>query len=66
MAKEKERRNDEAPDDLSAPGEKSSWERTVDRMPSGEDEDPKENEPRRGDFSEREGDFGKDTPGSKR
>jgi hypothetical protein len=51
--------------ELATPGDKRSWDREVDRLPSDEGSDPKPHEPRHGDLSKRDGDRG-DTARPKR
>jgi hypothetical protein len=65
MVDESERNVDESSDVMrraAESGGKRSGQDLVESVPSSEDKDPKTHEPRRGDMSEREGDFGKRTP----
>jgi hypothetical protein len=48
--------------DLASPGDKNSWERTVDSVPSDAKDDPKTKEALRGDMSVRDGGPGKRPP----
>jgi hypothetical protein len=60
----KDRNQDGGPNEreLATPGDKNAWERTVDRTPSDEGDDPKTTERRQGDMSVREGGPGKRPP----
>ena len=63
MAKREQIDDDRTPRErLGEPGGKGDWERTAGGTPTDHDEDPKEQEPRKGDMSFREGDPGKRAP----